>query len=124
MKQAALNPDMNMQVQVRLLSKHADGPLHHPDITVHLYDRDFVQDCLLGQAVPDADGVARFSVSPRDMNRGVLEDRRPDFFFVVYRGAEVVYQSPLMENVYTEAIEQYQKGLGEVIDLGSFLVNA
>jgi hypothetical protein len=124
MNQPALQSEMNMQVQVRLLSKQADGPLHHPDISVHLYDRDFVQDCLLGKATPDADGVVRFYFSPDEMNRGALEDRRPDFFFIVYRRGTVVYQSPVMENVDIESVEQYKKGLGEIIDLGTFLVNA
>jgi len=114
---------MKYLVKARLIAGSEAGPLHNGHIKVRLFDRDFFEDEYLGEAHPNQEGIVQFEVTASDMNRGVLEDKRPDFFFVVYKNNEVVFQSKVMENIDLHSVEHYEKGKGEVIDLGSFLID-
>ena len=117
-----LASEMNIQVTARLMINGTDAPLQGEVIKVRLFDRDFLEDAYLGEAVPDADGVVRFSFPAAAIAKTLLDDAMPDFFFVVYKEEEVIFKSQVMHNVNVEAIQQYQHGVGEVIDLGTFLV--
>ncbi len=124
MEKMKLNEEMNLQVKARFIAKGADAPLHGAMYKVQLFDRDFLEDTALGESHPDANGVVNFSFAATALNKGFLDDTMPDFFFVLYKHDEVIFKSPTMENVNTEAIEQYKRGVGEIIDLGTFLVDA
>jgi hypothetical protein len=117
-----LASEMNMQVTARIIIKGTDTPLQGNTFTVRLFDRDFLEDAFLGEAVPDEAGVVRFSFPANAVAKTALDDAMPDFFFVVYQGADIIFKSEVMHNVNVEAIQQYRHGVGEVIDLGTFLV--
>lgn len=114
--------EMNMQVIARIITRGDDTPLQGDGFKVRLFDRDFLEDAFLGEAVPDEAGVVRFSFPAAAVAKTALDDAMPDFFFVVYRGPEIIFKSQVMHNVNVEAIQQYRHGVGEVIDLGTFLV--
>lgn len=124
MEKIKFSKEMNLQVRARFIAKGADAPLHGSKYTVRLFDRDFLEDTSLGESKLDANGVVHFSFAAARLNKGFLDDTMPDFFFVLYKHDEVIFKTPTMENVNTEAIEQYRKGVGEIIDLGTFLVDA
>lgn len=124
MEKMTLSEDMNLQVRARFIAKGEDAPLHGSKYKVRLFDRDFLEDTSLGESSLDANGVVHFLFPAAKLNKGFLDDTMPDFFFVLYKHDEVIFKSPTMENVNTEAIEQYRKGIGEIIDLGTFLVDA
>ncbi len=116
-----LEKEMNWEIKARLIQKGSDTPLTGTAYKVRLFDREFLEDEYLGECTPGEDGVVTFSF-PASAVKGVLDDPMPDFFFVLYKNDTVVFRSTVMENMNTEAIEQYKHGVGEVIDLGTFLV--
>jgi len=124
MEKMSFSEEMNLQVRARFIAKGEDAPLHGSKYKVRLFDRDFLEDTSLGESSLDAHGVVHFSFPAAKLHKGFLGDTMPDFFFVVYRHDEVIFKTPTMENVNTEAIEQYKRGVGEIIDLGTFLVDA
>lgn len=117
-----LADEMNMRVEARLIAKGKDEPLHGAAYKVRLFDRDFLEDAYLGEAKPDAHGKVAFSFPAKAVAKTVLDDAMPDFFFVLYKNDDIIFQSKVMENVNMEALEEYKRGIGEVIDLGTFLV--
>jgi len=124
MEKMKLSEEMNLQVKARFIAKGVDAPLHGSKYKVLLFDRDFLEDTALGESHPDSNGVVHFLFPAAKLKKGFLDDTMPDFFFVLYKHEEVIFKSPTMENVNTEAIEQYKKGVGDIIDLGTFLVDA
>lgn len=117
-----LSEEMNLRVEARLIAKGSDAPLHGAGYTVRLFDRDFLDDAYLGESVPDENGKVAFHFPASAIAKTALDDALPDFFFVVYKNDEVIFRSQVMENVNLEALEQYRHGVGEIIDLGTFLV--
>ncbi|MCU0396015.1 MAG: hypothetical protein MUF29_08895 [Chitinophagaceae bacterium] len=122
MERLDLAPEMNMRVEARLIAKGKDEPLHGAAYKVRLFDRDFLDDAFLGEAYPNVDGRVAFSFPAAAVAKTALDDAMPDFFFVVYKGDDIIFRSQVMENVNVEALEQYRRGVGEIIDLGTFLV--
>jgi hypothetical protein len=119
-----LSHEMNLRVEARLIAKGSDAPLHGAGYTVRLFDRDFLDDAYLGESVPDENGRVGFQFPASAIAKTALDDALPDFFFVVYKNDEVIFRSQVMENVNLQALEQYRHGVGEIIDLGTFLVES
>jgi hypothetical protein len=124
MEKIALSHDMNVQVRACLLRKGVGTALHGEGYLVRLFDRDFLEDALLGEAIPEAGGNVSFTFPATAIAKTTFDNALPDFFLVVYRHEAVVFKTQVMHDVPLEAIEQYQKGVGYVIDLGTFLVDA
>ncbi|HSC53033.1 MAG TPA: hypothetical protein VLC98_05420 [Phnomibacter sp.] len=122
MEKMQLNKEMNIQVRARFIAKGADAPIEGAAYKVLLFDRDFFDDQPLGTSHPDANGVVHFLFSAALLHKGFLDDALPDFFFVLYKHGDILFKSQVMHNVYIDAIEQYRSGIGEIIDLGTFLV--
>jgi hypothetical protein len=122
MKNLALNPDMNLEVKARLIAKGADAPLTGSQYKVRLFDRDFFEDDYLGESGLDENGCISILFPPERMNSGTLEDKYPDFFFVLYRDDNVIFQSKVMQDVDPADYATLRMGEGAVIDLGAFLV--
>lgn len=113
---------MKYLIKARLIAGSEAGPLHNGDIKVRLFDRDFFEDDYLGETKPNEDGEVVFVVPESQMNRGVLEDKRPDFFFVVYRHDALIFQSKVMENMDAADVTDAGETHAPVIDLGTFLI--
>ena len=124
MNDFALNTEMNLEVNARFIAKGTDAPLQGAAYKVRLFDRDFLDDEYLGESLLDEHGVAHFQFPAAKLHDGFLDDTMPDFFFVLYKNDAVHFQSKVMENVYLDAIELYKRGTGEIIYLGTFLVDA
>jgi hypothetical protein len=122
MKNLSLNPDMNLEVKGRLIAKGTDAPLTGPQYNVRLFDRDLFEDDYLGESSLDENGCISIIFAPEKMNSGTLEDKYPDFFFVLYRDGELIFQSKVMQDVDPADHATLRMGEGAVIDLGAFLV--
>jgi hypothetical protein len=119
----AFGKEMAIEVTARLIERGADKPLHGPDISVKLFDKDFFDDDFLGEATPDQEGRIRILFDPaRFDHNDPIREKSLDFYFVVYRAGEPVFQSKVMEHVDVDAIETFRMGKGEIVDLGTFLV--
>ncbi len=124
MPSIALNNEMNIEVKVRLIRKGDDEPLNGTGFSVRLYDSDLFNDDFLGESVPDKEGVAKFLFSQGDFSKPVNLDKKPDFYFVVYKNKEVIFKSKVMSNLDLTDVEEFIMKEGEVIDLGTFLIDA
>lgn len=124
MPDIALNKEMNIEVKVRLISKGNDEPLTGNEYSVRLYDKDVFTDDFLGESVPDEEGVAKFLFSQGDFLKPANLDEKPDFYFVVYKNDQIIFKSKVMSNLDLSDIEEFVMKEGEVIDLGTFLIDA
>jgi len=123
MPSVALNKEMNIEVKVRLISKGNDEPVTGSEFSVRLYDKDIFNDDFLGEAAPDENGIAKFLFSRGDFSKPIKLDNKPDFYFVVYKNKEEIFKSKVMSNLDLSDIEDFVMREGEVIDLGTFLID-
>lgn len=123
MASIALNKEMNIEVKVRLIRKGDDEPITGNQYSVRLYDSDIFKDDFLGESVPDGEGVAKFLFSQGDFSKPVSIDKKPDFYFVVYKNKQQIFKSKVMSNLDLSDVEEFVMKEGEVIDLGTFLID-
>jgi hypothetical protein len=122
MSDFSLSSQPKIEVNIRLIAKGSDAPLTGDMYKVRLFDKDIFDDDYIGESGLDANGVAHISFTHDAFDDlGALEDK-PDFYFVVVKNDVQVFQSKVMEEIDLETVEQFKMGKGEVIDLGTFLV--
>lgn len=119
-----LDKEMNLLIKVRLISKGSDAAVTGDDFSVRLYDKDIFNDDFLGQSKLNDEGIAEFSISQRDFSNPFNLDNRPDFYFVVYKNGDAIFRSKVMSNLDLSNIQEFVMREGEVIDLGTFLIEA
>ncbi|MEO6843561.1 MAG: hypothetical protein ABI184_00230 [Ginsengibacter sp.] len=119
----ALNKEMNIEVRVRLIGKGNDKPISGDEFAVRLYGKDVFNDDFLGESFPDKQGTANFLFSKKDFSGLANLDDKPDFYFVVYRNKKEIFRSKVMSNLYLSDLETFIMKEGEVIDLGTFLID-
>ena len=119
-----LNNEMNLLIKVRLIAKGSDTVVHGDDFYVRLYDKDLFNDDYLGQSNLNEEGVAEFSISQKDFSSPFNIETRPDFYFVVYKKGVEIFRSKVMSNLDLSDIEEFVMAEGEVIDLGTYLIDA
>ncbi|MGN6193499.1 MAG: hypothetical protein ACTHOB_01075 [Ginsengibacter sp.] len=123
MSSIALNKEMNIEVKVRLISRGNDEPVTGGNFKVRLYDQDVFNEDYLGESVPDEEGVAKFLFSQGDFKKPVNLDQKPDFYFVVYQNNKIIFKSKVMSNLDLSDFEDFVMKEGDVIDLGTFLID-
>ncbi|HXS57099.1 MAG TPA: hypothetical protein VN726_13305 [Hanamia sp.] len=119
----ALNDEMNIQVKVRLLGKGNDEPVTGGEFSVRLYDKDVFNDDFLGESMLDDEGLATFYFSQDDFSKPLKLDDKPDFYFVVYKNQQEVFKSKVMSNLDLTNVEEFIMKEGQVVDLGTFLID-
>lgn len=123
MSSIALNKEMNIEVKVRLISRGNDEPVTGGDFKVRLYDQDVFNEDYLGESAPDEEGVAKFLFSQGDFKKPMNLDQKPDFYFVVYQNNQIIFKSKVMSNLDLSDFEDFVMKEGDVIDLGTFLID-
>ncbi|MEO7315325.1 MAG: hypothetical protein ABIW47_09075 [Ginsengibacter sp.] len=118
-----LDDEMNLLIKVRLIAKGSDSVVHGDDFFVRLYDKDLFNDDYLGQSNLNEEGIAGFTISQKDFSNPFNIDTRPDFYFVVYKNGEEIFRSKVMSNLDLSNIQEFVMTEGEVIDLGTFLID-
>lgn len=119
----ALSKEMNIEVKVRLISKGNDEPIAGKEFSVRLYDKDIFNNDFLGESSLDEEGVARFIFSQKDFSKPANLDDKPDFYFVVFKSKKEIFKSKVMSNLDLSDLEEFIMKEGEVIDLGTFLID-
>ena len=123
MSKFSLNPDMNFEVTARFIRKGSDTPLTGSAYRLRLYDKDIVDADFLGESALDENGVVKISFSHSAFGEWNKLEQYPDFYFVLYEDGELIFKSKVMEDIDVEFLEQFKMGEGEVVDLGTFLVD-
>ena len=124
MSKFSLDPDMNFEVTARFIGKGAYAPVSGTAYSVRLFDNDLLSNDFIGESELDAKGIAKISFHHAAFGDLANLETFPDLYFVVFKNGEPIFKSKVIEDVDLEAIEQYKKGEGEVIDLGTYLINA
>ena len=114
--------DMKVVVMIRFIAKGNDTPLTATDYTVRLFDKDLVGEDHLGESGLDANGVAKISFSHSAFGEWSNLEKYPDFYFVLDKAGKEIFKSKLMDDFDIGTIERFKMGEGEVVDLGTFLV--
>jgi len=122
MSDLSLSNNMNMQVTARFIAKGADEPLTGLAYRMRLFDKDVFDDDYLGESTLDSNGVATISFAHAAFSDLGSIEKMPDFYFVVVKNGVQIFESEVMANIDVDAIEKFKMGTGEVIDLGTFLV--
>ena len=89
-----------------------------------LNDKDILNDDFLGEAHPDEEGIAKFKLTQKAFSGFAGLDNKPDFYFVVYKGGKEIFKSKVMSNLDLSNLEEFIMKEGDVIDLGTFLIDA
>lgn len=122
MTDLSLNTNMNIEVTARFIGKGHDSSLTDAYI-VRLYDKDVFEDDFLGEARLDDNGMARIAFTHKAFTDVANIEDKPDFYFVVYKHKEKIFTTKVLENLDLEAVKNFTMGKGEVIDLGTFLID-
>jgi hypothetical protein len=113
MSDFTLNKEPDLIVTARFIEKGDDAPLTGDDYIVRLYDRDIADDDFLGESRLDANGHIRIAFAhDAFVNDAAFNEARPD-----------VYTTKVLEELSIEDLQQFRMGEGDVVDLGSFLVD-
>lgn len=124
MNDFTLNKEPDLIVTARFVEKGKDKGLSGDDYSVRLYDRDIADDDFLGESRLDAEGYIRIAFAhDAFVNESAFTETRPDFYFIILKNGAPVFTSKVMEDLSLKDLEQFKMGEGEVIDLGSFLVD-
>ena len=112
-----------LQVYAQFIEKGTNKPLSGDQIICRLYDKDMLEDDLLGTVIPDASGKVHFSIDPKvykDFDSFL--ERFPDLYIEVEAYGEIVFKTPVAKNISAIEKGSFNFKQGEVVDLGTFLV--
>ena len=118
----SLSPDMKIEVMARFITKGSDAPLTGSDYEMRLFEKDLMEDDYLGKSGLDENGVAKVSFKHSDYMDFLNPEVNPDLYFALYKGDALIFQSKVMRDLDLESMEKFKMGAGEVVDLGTFLV--
>lgn len=118
----SLSPDMKIEVMARFITKGSDAPLTGSDYEMRLFEKDLMEDDYLGKSALDENGVAKVLFKHADYTDFLNPEINPDLYFALYKGEALVFQSKVMRDLDLESMEKFKMGEGEVVDLGTFLV--
>ena len=122
MSNFSLDADINIEVKASFIRKGSDAPLTGADYEFRLFEKDFMEDDYLGKSTLDEHGVAKVAFKHGDYMDFLNPETNPDLYFALYKGEALVFQSKVMRDLDLEGMEKFKMGEGEVVDLGTFLV--
>jgi len=123
MSRLSLNKEMNIEIRVMLIRKGSDEPVTGASYRVRLFDKDIFDDDFIGESPLDDHGCAKFMITEKHFAGFALLDEKPDFYFVVYKDSVPVFKSRVMQHFDLRNAEEFHMAEGEIIDLGTFLVD-
>ncbi|MBX2934559.1 MAG: hypothetical protein KF825_09950 [Ferruginibacter sp.] len=122
MSNFSLDADMIIKVKAGFIRKGSDAALTGSDYEFRLFEKDLMEDDYLGKSGLDENGIANVSFKQSAFKDFLNPEKNPDLYFALYNGEALIFQSKVMVDVELDAIEKFKMGEGEVIDLGTFLV--
>jgi len=118
----SLDADINIEVKASFISKGSNAPLTGDDYEFRLFEKDLMEDDYLGKSALDESGTAKVSFKHGDYMDFLNPETNPDLYFALYKGEALIFQSPVMRDLDLGDLEKFKMGTGEVVDLGTFLV--
>lgn len=124
MSKFSLDKQMNIEVKATFISKGDNAPVTGSQYNLRLYDQDVFGDDYLGECTLDTAGEGRIIFGHKAFGNALNLETLPDLYFVLYNNNVPVFKSKVMEDVDLAFLENYRPGEGEVIDLGTYLIDA
>jgi hypothetical protein len=122
MSNFSLDADMDIEVKASFIRKGSDAPLTGAGYEFRLYEKDLMEDDYLGVSPLDENGVAKVSFKHKAYMDFLNPETNPDLYFALYKNESLIFQSKVMRDIDLEGLEKFKMGEGEVVDLGTFLV--
>ena len=122
MSKFSLSSDMKIEVTARFVNKGTEAPLAGSDYEFRLFEKDFMEDDYLGKSPLDEKGMARISFKQSAFKDFLNPEKMPDLYFALYKGEALIFQTKVMNDVDIKNMEIFKMGEGEVVDLGTYLV--
>jgi len=123
MSRLSLSDSMNIEVRVLLIGKGNDEPLTGKQYAVRLFDKEIFDNDFLGESALDQNGRAVFIISQEHFKLFARLVEKPSFYFAVYKANQLIFKSMVMKNLDLRDIEEFKMKEGEVVDLGTFLID-
>lgn len=120
----SLDPDMNFEVLARFIGKGHEQPVTGGAYTVRLFDADLTSDDHLGECTLDENGFAKIKFKHADFGGALQLESNPDLYLVVYKHKAEIFRTGIMKDINLESLEKFKMGEGEVIDLGTYLIES
>ncbi|MEO6549512.1 MAG: hypothetical protein ABIN94_16030 [Ferruginibacter sp.] len=123
MSELSLDKEMNIEVKVTFIAKGNDTPVSGDQYLVRLYDKDVFGDDFLGESKLSAAGEGCIIFGHKAFGNALNLEKLPDFYFVLYENQVPIFQSKVMEDIDPEYVENFNPREGEIIDLGTYLID-
>ena len=123
MNKFSLDKEMEIEVKATFIAKGKDAPVTGDQYLLRLYDKDVFGEDFLGESRLNEEGEGRIIFGHKAFGNAFNMEKLPDFYFILYNNSIPVFQSKVMEDLDPQLLEQYKPGEGEVIDLGTYLVD-
>lgn len=110
-----------VDIHVKLRHTVSNDPITGGEYKVKFFDKDLLKDDFLGTSTLDDQGHAVVSVFRKDYRSADSPlEKKPDIYFEVHRNDEVLYKSPVSENVALEERDDFPLSGGKHCDLGTY----
>jgi hypothetical protein len=116
--------EKNIRIRIRLLEFGTSEPLSGPDYRLQLYDNDTFSDDLLGEGIPNEEGVVEIPFAEGKVaSLDSPFETMPDLYFRLSQHGTEIYRSPIAENVnIPDRSGSFSVEDGFGYDLGTFLI--
>ena len=115
---------MKIEITASFVAKGGDTPLTGAGYEFRLYEKDLMEDDFLGVSLLDAQGKAKVAFTHAAFKDLLNPETQPDLYFAVYKGDALIFQSEVMRDIDIPSVEILKMGEGQVVDLGTFLIDA
>jgi hypothetical protein len=122
MDKFSLDEKMKIEIKATFIVKGSDLPVCGDGYLLRLFDKDYFGEDFLGESRLNEAGEGCIKLSAESFRDSLNKEILPDFYFVLYHDQIPVFQSKVLEDLNPKVIEQFEPGEGEVIDLGTYLV--
>ena len=122
MSNFSLSPEMKIAITASFVHKGSDTPLTGSEYEFRLFEKDLMEDDYLGVSTLNEQGMAKVAFSHDSFKDFLNPETNPDLYFALYKDDALIFQSEVMEDLDIPSVEQFKMGEGEVVDLGTFLV--
>lgn len=124
MSKFSLDADMVIEVTAAFIARGTDAPVTGAGYEFRLFEKDLMEDDYLGKSVLDAQGMAKVAFRHKDYMDFLNPEVEPDLYFALYKDESLVFQSKVMRDINLQDVEKFSMGQGEVVHLGTFLIDA
>jgi len=118
-------PEIEFTVKAKFIRKGTDAPITGHHYIARLYDKELLtDDKYLGKAHLNENGEAHIHFFPADLHQYDLGlEELPDLYILLFRGDVVHFQTSVWDNVDFDKLALMDMKEGEVVNLGTYLVD-